>query len=187
MKVTTVPIEKVSLLEGNPRQHPPRQIEALRQSYEKFGQYRPLVVDEKGEILAGNGLYIAMKESGATKVSVHTVTGLTPTQRNQLILADNRTGDLSLDNYEAVEALLREMDDYEVPGYDPEALRELVADAEEIITSAEEYGVLDEDTKERLSSRQEDLTQARENATVGTAPAPREGAAKPCPTCGRPW
>lgn len=203
MKTEIVPASKVRPLDRNPRKHPERQIIELVKSIEQFGQYRPLVVDEDGVILAGNGLYEALIRLGHEKVAIHRITGLTKAQKNKLILADNRTGDLSLDDYDIVDELLRELEDFEVPGYDPDVIRELLATAEETLAEAEEYGRLDEEAITTLQSRQMDHD---EQVTVGTPPPPAQTVvqvAEPapeatrardktsgetyCPTCGRSW
>lgn len=194
-----VPMDSVKPLERNPRKHPEAQIEALMSSIEQFGQYRPLVVDEEGTILAGNGLYTALTRLGWENVEVKRVTGLTRSQKDKLILADNRTGGMSRDDYEIVDEMLRELDDFEVPGYDPDVLRELLGSVEDVIEAADNFGVLDTETTERLVERSPELEEARESATVGTPPKPAEVVsdeikaasgepkAKICPTCRRPW
>lgn len=201
MKIESVPLDKLSLLERNPRRHPERQIEELVRSYTEFGQYRPLVVDEEGTILAGNGMFQALKRAGAAAASVYRVTGLSEDDKTRLVLADNRTGDLSNDDFDVVEELLRELTDFSVPGYDDETIRQLVASAEEIIEDAGGYGTLDGDTITRLQEREDDTDELNEGATVGTPPKPPSGVllpddgddptgwedGHPCPTCGRPW
>lgn len=199
MQVETVSMDDVRLLERNPRKHPEVQIEALISSVKQFGQYRPLVVDEENVILAGNGLYTAMLRMGSETVNVHRVTGLSRSQKDKLILADNRTGALSKDDFAIVDEMLRGLDDFEVPGYDPETLRELLGDVDDVIEQADSFGVLDDETRDRLTNRSEALEESREKATVGKAPAAAEreqvsdeikdsfGAETVCPTCRRKW
>lgn len=195
----TVPMDAVRLLERNPRKHPEVQIEALMSSIKQFGQYRPLVVDEEGVILAGNGLYTALTRLGRESVEVKRLSGLSRSQKDKLILADNRTGALSKDDFAIVDEMLRGLDDFEVPGYDPEVLRELLGSVEDVIETADNFGVLDTETTERLTGRSDDLDNARGGALTGETPKPAEvvsdetkaASGEPdaavCPTCRRKW
>lgn len=194
-----VPMDAVRLLERNPRKHPEVQIEALMSSIKQFGQYRPLVVDEEGTILAGNGLYTALTRLGRETVEVKRLSGLSRSQKDKLILADNRTGALSKDDFAIVDEMLRGLDDFEVPGYDPEVLRELLGSVEDVIETADNFGVLDTETTERLTGRSDALDEAREGVTTGTPPkaaevvsdetkaASGQPEAAVCPTCRRAW
>lgn len=217
MKTETVEISSVKPLDKNPRRHPERQLNELVKSVEQFGQYRPLVVDEDGKILAGNGLYTALSRSGVEKVSIYRMTGLSEGQKTKLILADNRTGDLSNDDFDVVEELLRELEDYEVPGYDPDSLRDLVLSSEEALEAAREYGKINDDDRELLNARRDQADADHEEAqtTVGNPPPPaeeepdgfeidlstgspagdaladavetRKSSGQVCPACGRGW
>ena len=197
MKIETVPLADVRLLERNPRKHPVVQIQALISSVEQFGQYRPLVVDETGVILAGNGLFTALTEMGAETASVFRVEGLSASQKDKLILADNKTGSLSKDDYARVDEMLRGLDDFEVPGYDPDVLRELLGTVEDVLETADGFGVLSEEDRARLVERSDPLAEAREGARVGSTPEPAEsvpddvkdahGNVPKCPTCRRAW
>lgn len=174
MNVESVPIESVSQLDRNPRRHPERQLAELVKSIEQFGQYRPLVVDENGVILAGNGLHVALVRAGVSTVSVYRMVGLSESQKTKLVLADNKTGDLSNDDFGVIEALLSELDDFEVPGYDPDTLRELMLTADQALESAQEYGVLSDADREVLNSRTDGVEGDRTQASVGTPPGPVE-------------
>lgn len=197
MKVENVKMDEIRLLEGNPRKHPEVQIEALMSSVEQFGQYRPIVVDEGGVILAGNGLFTALGRLGKETATIHRVVGLSQSQKDKLILADNKTGSMSKDDFARIDEMLRSLDDYEVPGYDPDVLRELLGTAEDVLDTANDYGTLDDEVRERLMERVEPLNEDDERATVGTTPTPAQpvpddvktgaGGGATCPTCRRAW
>ena len=172
METITIPITEVHPLEVNPRRHPEKQLNELVRSLEQFGQYRPLVVDEDGVILAGNGLHAALLRTGATEVTVYRATGLSETQKKKLILSDNKTGDLSNDDFDVMEQMLRELEDFEVPGYGPEMLRGIIADAEDVLEDANSYGVLSDEDREGLLSHRDEVQEANAGASVGTAPEP---------------
>lgn len=172
MKTELVAIDTVRPLDRNPRRHPEKQLAELVKSIEQFGQYRPLVVDEDGTILAGNGLHTALKRAGVSKVSVYRMTGLTEGQKQKLILADNKTGDLSNDDFDVIEAMVRELDDYEVPGFDPDVLRGIIAEAEDVLADADDYGRLDDRELSALRASQDDIAAADAQVTIGTPPPP---------------
>lgn len=172
MKTELVAIDTVRPLDRNPRRHPEKQLNELVKSIEQFGQYRPLVVDEDGVILAGNGLHTALTRAGVSKVSVYRMKGLSEDQKRKLVLADNKTGDLSNDDFDVIEAMVRELDDYEVPGFDPDVLRGIIAEAEDVLTEADDYGRLDERELDALRASQDDIAAADEQATIGTPPPP---------------
>ena len=57
MKVIKKPLTELRRPDRNVRMHTDKQLKEFRRSVEMFGQIRPIVVDEDGVILAGNGLY----------------------------------------------------------------------------------------------------------------------------------
>jgi len=87
----------------NRRKHNPRNIGMLVDALHKVGAARSIVIDEDGEVLAGNGVVEAAAEAGLTKVQVvdadgETIvavrrTGLTAEQKTALAIYDNRTAE----------------------------------------------------------------------------------------------
>ena len=193
----TIPIEQVKHLDRNPRRHPSRQIEELQRSLRSFGQYRDLVVDEDGVVLGGNGMLTALKAEGYTEVKVRRLTGLSEQDKQKLVLTDNRTGDLSNDDFALVDELLKEIDDFDIPGYDPDVLRDLLGDSEHVIAQAEAYGTFSDEEIERVRAGSERIEEADSGARQGSAPEPYQPPApepveaadgtRTCPTCGQPW
>ena len=98
-----------------------------------FGQIRPLVIDEKNVVLAGNGLLAALRKMGKTIASCHVVEGLTEKQKKKLMLADNKIFQLGEDDAFAFEESLRELGgDIDIPGYGAEMLKNLATDLKAI-------------------------------------------------------
>ncbi len=89
----------------NRRTHGPENIGMMTDALRTVGAARSIVIDERGEILAGNGVVTAARRVGLTKLQVvdadgDTVIavrrrGLTDEQKRQLAIYDNRTGDLA--------------------------------------------------------------------------------------------
>ena len=57
MNVVKKPLAELRRPERNVRMHTDKQLKEFRRSVEMFGQIRPIVIDEGGVILAGNGLF----------------------------------------------------------------------------------------------------------------------------------
>ena len=64
MKVESARISALTLDPCNARRHGAQNIEAVKSSLRRFGQQKPIVVDEDGVIVAGNGTVAAARELG---------------------------------------------------------------------------------------------------------------------------
>jgi site-specific DNA-methyltransferase (adenine-specific) len=84
------PIEKLKHLDGNPRKG---NVEAVKKSYEKFGQRKPIVATKDGEVISGNHQLAAARELGWYKIAV-VFTDDDELTAKAFALADNRTADL---------------------------------------------------------------------------------------------
>ena len=76
--------------EKNVRIHTEQQLREFERSVKMFGQIRPIVVDEKNVILAGNGLYETLLRMGYEEALVYQYTDLTENQKKKLMIADNK-------------------------------------------------------------------------------------------------
>jgi ParB-like chromosome segregation protein Spo0J len=83
------PIGDLNEFLGNPRRHPESQIAGLMKSIRRFWT-NPILVDETGTILAGHGRWEAAKRLGMTKVPTVTVSGLSDSEKQAVVIADNR-------------------------------------------------------------------------------------------------
>lgn len=145
MEVTIKKLSDLKHPEKNVRIHSEQQIRELKRSLEKFGQTRALVIDENNIILIGNGLYEAMVSLGYQEATVYVKTGLSENDKKKLMIADNKTYALGIDNLETLNEFLEELQgDLDIPGYDEEILQQMVADADEVTEKISEYGTLDE-------------------------------------------
>lgn len=89
----------------NARKRTDRSAELIKESLQRYGAARSIVIDEDNRILAGNGTIEGAKEAGINRIRVIETdgdeviavrrTGLTEEQKVGLALADNRTADLS--------------------------------------------------------------------------------------------
>lgn len=103
MKVIKKNLTDLRRPERNVRIHSDKQITEFRRSIEMFGQIRPIVIDDAGVILAGNGLYEALCAMGRTEADCYIASGLTDSQKKKLMLADNRIFSLGVDDIQGFE------------------------------------------------------------------------------------
>jgi DNA modification methylase len=94
MKIETVDINSLAFDPANLRKHGTRNMDAIKGSLRKFGQQKPIVVDAKGIVLAGNGTLRAARELGWSTVNV-VRTELTGTEATAFAIADNRSAELA--------------------------------------------------------------------------------------------
>lgn len=196
MNVVTKKLSELKRPERNVRMHTDKQLVEFRRSVEMFGQIRPIVCDENGVILAGNGLYETLLSMGHTEAECYVVDGLTENEKKKLMLADNRIFDLGVDDMKAFDEFIAELgDDLDVPGFDDELLRSMVADVGEIDEMMSSYGLIDDQKKEQMASAGKTYQKEEEARAAQPAGAPDTNAghteeAQPvgkyvvCPKCG---
>lgn len=145
-----VSISVLKTPEKNTRIHPEKQILEMRRSLKKWGQYKNIVIDENNLVLAGNGLVEAMKAEGFKKAYAFILYGLSENDKKKLMMADNKTAVLGIDNLANIEEIISELDgDFDIPGFDDEVLNSINAASDEISAALEDYGKA---TEENLSS-----------------------------------
>lgn len=148
MEVISKKISEVIPLEHNVRMHPVKQIEALKKSFQQFGQTRAIVIDENNNILIGNGLYKALAELGEKQISCIVKSGLTEVQKKKLVLSDNKTFELGVADYEEISNYIEEITnagDFDVAGYDVDLLKALTQTEEENDSLIEQMGKVYQD------------------------------------------
>lgn len=94
MKLTTIKITELSLDPSNVRKHGRKNLDAIKASLRKFGQQKPIVVDAKGIVIAGNGTLTAAQELGWTEIEI-VRTQLEGVEATMFAIADNRTAELA--------------------------------------------------------------------------------------------
>ena len=108
-QLKTVSLDQLKGYGGNPR-HNNKSAEMVAKSIEQFGYINPIVVDENYVILAGNTRFKALNLLGYKEAEVLVVSGLTETQKNGFVIADNRAGEYSKWNMAALERMLENSD-----------------------------------------------------------------------------
>ena len=180
MEIIIVPIEQLREPEENVRMHPEAQIKEYARSIEMFGQTKPAVIDENNTVLIGNGLVQAMRSLGRMTVDCVRKEGMSDVQKKKMILADNKIFSLGLDVSTIQFKFLNEINDLDVPGFDPNVIATIRSNAQQITNEINSYGQM----------RQEDITRRRETVNIpeGSTSSPEtsqnSGRQVRCPHCG---
>lgn len=130
----------------NARRRTSRSSQLIKESLERFGAARSIVIDEDNRILAGNGTIEGAKAAGIKNVRIIETdgseiiavkrSGLSEEQKIGLALADNRTSDLS--DWDA-DMLKQLSETHDVsPWFEQEDLNALLG-AGDVTTAAKEH------------------------------------------------
>lgn len=161
MKQLTMKLKDLVRPERNIRIHTEKQLAEFERSVRMFGQIRPIVVDENNIILAGNGLYETLLRMNREEALVYKYEDLTEAQKKKLMIADNKIFSLGIENLDTLNEFLEELEgDLDIPGFDEDILRKMVADADEITEKISEYGTLDEEEVRKIKEANKKREQA---------------------------
>ena len=94
MKYETATIASLMLDPANVHTHDSTNLEAIKASLARFGQQKPIVVNSKGVIVAGNGTMVAAKMLNWSSVEI-VRTDLEGAESIAYAIADNRTAELA--------------------------------------------------------------------------------------------
>src|SRR4026209_1934340 len=112
------PVDRLIPSPRNARTHSAAQVAEIAGSIRAFGFTNPILAGEDGDVIAGHGRLAAARSLGLAEVPVIPLSGLTETQRRQLVLADNR---IALNAGWDLEMLNLELKEMSALGADPEA------------------------------------------------------------------
>ena len=128
LKVTLFETDKLIPDPENTREHPSRNMDAIRRSIQRFGIRKPIVVSEDTKIVyAGNATLEAAIELGITELPVAWIPEGTPVEIcKAYAIADNRSAELADWNFEQLEKTLDEIDiELEDLGFDETELDDI--------------------------------------------------------------
>ncbi len=191
MKVTVKKLSELRMMEKNVRRHTDKQLKEYVRSVEMFGQIRPIVVDETGMIIAGNGLYSALQAMGRETCDCYVISGMTEAEKKKLMLADNRVYELGITDTTIFDEIIKDLNgDIDVPGWDADLLEMLNASISDTNDMVENYGVYTPEEVEAVSSVDR-IDHSAQPAPAAPAPG-RESEHQPvstqrtvvCPKCG---
>lgn len=90
LKVVYRPIDELKPDAANPRRHSKRQIRQIAASIEAFGFNVPILINAKGNVIAGHGRLLAARQLGWSEVPTLCLDHLSPAQARAFMIADNR-------------------------------------------------------------------------------------------------
>jgi ParB-like chromosome segregation protein Spo0J len=112
MKIETLRIKDLTPDPQNARQHDEKNLKAIQGSLKEFGQRKPIVINEAGVIVAGNGTVEAAKRLGWLEIqAVRVPKEWTSEQTKAFALADNRTAELATWSPEVLASQLVELEE----------------------------------------------------------------------------
>lgn len=93
-QIERVAIESLKHDPANARKHDARNLKAITESLQRFGQQKPIVVGAGDIVIAGNGQLAAATELGWTHINIVRTT-LTGAEATAYAIADNRTAEFA--------------------------------------------------------------------------------------------
>ena len=169
MKVIRLPLADIKRPERNVRIHTEKQLREFSRSITMFGQIRPIVIDEYNTIMAGVGCYETLLKLGRTEGDFYKIEGLSENQKKKLMIADNKIFGLGIEDLDTFNTFLDELQqDLDIPGYDEEILRSMVAAADDLSDTIREYGNLDAEDLAGIASGREKKESMMETAQTST-------------------
>ena len=136
MEIVYKKINELKPYENNSRTHDESQIKQICESIKEYGWTNPVLIDEKGIIIAGNGRVEAGKKLDIKEVPCIVLSGLTEAQKKAYVIADNKMAlnagwDFNLLSLELEN--LKELDfDLELTGFSADEIDGLLSTNEDI-------------------------------------------------------
>jgi len=130
------PTSDITVNPRNARTHDKRQLQQIKESIEAFGFTNPLLVDERGVLIAGHGRLSAARSLNIEAVPVIELAHLSEPQKRALMLADNKIAlnagwDMDVLANELSELSSIELDfGLELTGFDVADIDIIIGDAE---------------------------------------------------------
>lgn len=115
-------IAELKFYPGNARRG---DIDLIADSLSKLGQYKPIVVNDDGTILAGNHTVMAAQRLGWETIDVHRVDVDDETAK-RIVLVDNKANDQSTYDVEELVNLLTELPNLDATGFTRDEVDDLL-------------------------------------------------------------
>ncbi|WP_373491026.1 DNA modification methylase [Parasphingorhabdus sp.] len=107
MELVELEIDKITILDSNPRQHDDKQLDMLEKSFRSFQKINPVIVTPKYELIAGEARLIVAKRCGMKTVHALIVSHFSKAQVHGYRMADN---ELALRGEWSLELLGKELE-----------------------------------------------------------------------------
>ena len=136
MEIVYKKINELKPYKNNSRTHDESQIKQICESIKEYGWTNPVLIDEKGMIIAGHGRVLGAQKLGIKEVPCIVLSGLTEAQKKAYVIADNKMAlnagwDFNLLSLELEN--LKELDfDLELTGFSADEIDGLLSTNEDI-------------------------------------------------------
>lgn len=144
LKIESLDINDLVLDSCNARKHSQKNLKAIKGSLKAFGQQKPVVIDKKNIVIAGNGTVEAARALGWQQIDC-VRTDLEGAEAMAFALADNRTAELAEWDDEILKQTLHDLDklDFDIGdiGFDES---EFLPKSKEGLTDDDEVPEVDE-------------------------------------------
>jgi len=137
----------------NARTHSDAQVRQIAASIEEWGWTNPVLVDEKGGLIAGHGRLMAADKLGLKDVPVMVATGWTEAQKKAYILADNQLALNAGWDTEMLSVELKDLEgefDLDLIGFGEDFLADLLIDGTEGLTDPDEIPEVPDEPQAKL-------------------------------------
>ena len=135
-EIRLVPVDNIVPYVRNARTHGDEQIAQIAGSMQEFGFTNPILLDGDNGVIAGHGRLIAARKLGLTEVPCINLGYLTKTQRQALVLADNKLAMNAGWDADMLGIELRDLDladfDMDVIGFAADELADLLGLVDEV-------------------------------------------------------
>lgn len=122
MKTELLQVARLTSHPKNPRVHGEDNMAALMSSLKKFGQQKPIVVNMKNQVIAGNGTLEAARRLGWKTINGYR-TNLDGRAQLEYMIADNKTNELSKWDFAALRDILEADKKVEMIGFSSHELQ----------------------------------------------------------------
>lgn len=112
-KIIYMKLSEIEPYENNPRFND-GSVDHVANSIRRFGFKQPLVIDSNNVIIAGHTRFKAAKQIGLSDVPVIVARDLTEEEAQAYRLADNKVGESSMWDFEALDRELAELADFDM-------------------------------------------------------------------------
>lgn len=147
-KIVMMRVAKLVPYAKNARTHSDEQVSQIINSITEFGFNNPVLVDNKGGIIAGHGRVMAASKMGLMKVPCIVLGHLSERQKQAYILADNKIAMNSGWDFEMLASEISELSDHDFDimkiGFDEQELDALLKDDVSILPA----GAMEKETIE---------------------------------------
>lgn len=122
MDVISMAISDIKPYPNNPRKNDDA-VTATANSIKEFGWQQPIIVDKENIIIAGHTRYKAAKQLNMDKVPVVVAKNLSKEQVKAYRLADNKTGEIAVWDYEFLDDELANIIDFDMEDFGFEQIK----------------------------------------------------------------